>query len=149
MTVFLPSLFFVQTGSVVSEQNVVISSVVQTLRAEPAPFYAVLTVAAAHRSLLRDRRQILSEKSYIPDPVFHAMEERAFKEFNRKLSGPGRLENSSFETILALIGATVSSELPQPTHELLSVIKSNQEICDRRSLVTSKERGFTLKVSQQ
>lgn len=84
----------------------------QSVRAEPASFYAILTVCAAHRSLLQHRKRelLFSEDSYTPDRVFVAMESKAFREFNVKLSGPNKLENSSFEAILALIGATVSSQ---------------------------------------
>ncbi|KAL9620033.1 MAG: hypothetical protein Q9160_005411 [Pyrenula sp. 1 TL-2023] len=108
--VFLPSLFFVQTKISTSKQNGIISSVMQSVRAEPASFYAILTVCAAHRSLLQHRKRelLFSEDSYTPDRVFVAMESKAFREFNVKLSGPNKLENSSFEAILALIGATAA-----------------------------------------
>ena len=96
------------------QQRLLVTTLMQDLRSDPSTFYAALTAAAGHNAILRKRHEDLAPRPgsdyrrRLFDPDYYIMETKACGELNKKLSGGDWLSSHAFQSILSLIGATVS-----------------------------------------
>lgn len=111
MNVMLPMTFPVE-AKCPRETEARVKFIIGNAMTEPGPFFSNLSLAAAHKVILRPdliEYDKLDDR-VVPDPELFAMKSQAIQEMKRKLRNPETAaDEAAFETVLYLITAAVSA----------------------------------------
>ncbi|WEW59409.1 hypothetical protein PRK78_004881 [Emydomyces testavorans] len=110
MSVMLPMTFPVEAKNPL-ETRFRVEVLIESALTEPGPLFSNLSLAAAHKAILRTEKVEFSklEERIFPNPDLYFMKAHAIKEMNKKLQDPETAtDDAAFDIVVFLISAAVT-----------------------------------------